>query len=379
MIRCWLLACVSLSLWTMPAPRAEATDPCLSPTLYAANAPVAARIAATACSEHRLWYRPFIDADGRLAGSRVREAEAARLGNGQPAWERVIEYWRDGGLLWQTQAASACGGAEQIGAPAWCRSFVVDTPWSAAFVSWVMYRAVVPGYRGSASHVQYVRRAYRDPLGNAYRVAYPQTARPKQGDLLCYVRVAGRVYGFEGVMAQLAGNDGGLNMHCDIVVGTEATPGGLLHLVGGNVFDGVTMRILRLDGTGRLSGLPLRGLDDTECAPDQAEACDMNRQDWAVLLQLRDEAELQSLALPPPQEGSAAAPLLPAGAEAPPCCSECEDGDGRAPCPVEGSPVPEAAEPEAAASEPAELKPAEPEAAEAGAAANDASPEAGPV
>lgn len=282
------------STWA-PSP-ATAADPCVSPDLYAPGAPAAARIAAAACTEHRLWYRPFIDAGGRLAGSRVREAESARLGNGQPAWERVIAYWRDSGLLWQTGAASACGSTDTgPAAPAWCRSFVVDTPWSAAFVAWVMRSADVPGYRGSASHVQYVRRAYRDPSGNAYRVAFPQGAKPRQGDLLCYVRVTSRIYGFDGVMALLAGDEGGLDMHCDIVVGVTQAPEPAAYLVGGNVFDGVTMRIIALDGAGRLSTLQMRSGTDQDCSPESPSACNLNRQDWAVLLELRDETALTAL------------------------------------------------------------------------------------
>ncbi|TDK23343.1 DUF2272 domain-containing protein [Luteimonas aestuarii] len=322
---CRRLACLALLLLCSPL-RVVAADPCTLPDTYA-GATTAARIAATACTEHRLWYRPFIDAQGRLAGSRVREAEAARLGNGQPAWERVVEYWRDSGLLWQTQAASACGGMEGIGAPAWCRGFVVDTPWSAAFVSWVMQQADVPGYRGSASHVHYVRRAYRDPLGSAYRVSYPQGAKPVQGDLLCYARVASRTYGFDGLMAQLAGDDGGLNMHCDIVVGIAD---GMAYLVGGNVFDGVTMRMLALDASARLSTLPMRSTEDPECAPERPEACDMNRQDWAVLLQLRPETELAALRAP------RALPELPVAGPAQPlparCCVECVPEDTAPPC-----------------------------------------------
>jgi hypothetical protein len=318
-------ACLALLVLCGPA-SAGAVDPCTLPDTYTGTT-VAARIAATACTEHRLWYRPFIDAQGRLAGSRVREAETTRLGNGQPAWERVIEYWRDSGLLWQTPAASACGGTEAIGAQAWCRGFVVDTPWSAAFVAWVMQKAGVPGYRGSASHVHYIRNAYRDPLGNAYRVTYPRGARPAPGDLLCYARVESRSYGFEGLMTQLAGDDGGLGMHCDVVVGIG---GGTAYLVGGNVFDGVTMRMLALDAAGRLSALAPRGEDEAECAPDRPEACDMNRQDWAVLLELRPEAELAALHGP---QALPSAPTPVGGRDATArCCVECVPEDTAPPC-----------------------------------------------
>lgn len=325
MTGCWRLACLALLVLCAPTP-ASAADPCTSPDTYTGTT-VAARIAATACTEHRLWYRPFIDAQGRLAGSRVREAETARLGNGQPAWERVIEYWRDSGLLWQTGAASACGGMDGIGAQAWCRGFVVDTPWSAAFVAWVMQQAGVPGYRGAASHVHYIRHAYREPLDNAYRVTYPLGARPAPGDLLCYARVESRSYGFEGLMTQLAGDDGGLGMHCDVVVGTGD---GTAYLVGGNVFDGVTMRMLALDAAGRLSALALRGEDEPECVPDRPEACDMNRQDWAVLLALRPEAELATLrGSQGPPSGPTAVSDRDATAR---CCVECVPEDTAPPC-----------------------------------------------
>jgi len=70
-----LFACALGYLLALPAP-SIAADAC--PLLRAqTDAPtVATRIAAAACEEHQLWYRPFIDLDGRYAGSRVREAEA---------------------------------------------------------------------------------------------------------------------------------------------------------------------------------------------------------------------------------------------------------------------------------------------------------------
>ena len=79
------------------------------------------------------------------------------------AWKKVARYWKDSGLSDEcTTTATAC------------RSFVIDTPWSAAFVSCVMRRAALPGFGASASHVDYVRAAYRDPEGSAYRIADPR-------------------------------------------------------------------------------------------------------------------------------------------------------------------------------------------------------------
>ncbi|QCO67654.2 DUF2272 domain-containing protein [Luteimonas yindakuii] len=319
---------------------APAADPCPLLRGEVDAADVATRIAAVACEEHQLWHRPFIDADGRLAGSVVREAEAALLANGEQAWRRVAGYWRDSGLL--AAAAGRPGAAECAYAgidghpsPA-CRAFVVDTPWSAAYVSWVMRRAGLRGFNGSASHVSYVRDAYRGPDASAYRVAAPESARPKRGDLLCYARASTRTFGFAGLAQLLATSDEGLGMHCDIVV--DARPHtGLAWLVGGNVFDGVTLRMLPLTPGGLLHELPVRQLSDPPCSPDHPQACSANRQDWTVLLELRPPDVLAGLAPPPPlQVTHAASIVLPAQPPGTPdgCCIHCIAGDTRVPrCP----------------------------------------------
>lgn len=311
-----------------------AADPC--PLLRAQqSAPDAAtRIAAVACEEHQAWHRPFIDREGGLLGSVVREAEAARLANGQPAWLRVSDYWRGSGLLWQVMqrpGAAACAHAGEQQAPAACRAFVVDTPWSAAFVSWVLRRAALPGFSGSASHVDYVRAAYRDPEGSAYRIVDPRVARPARGDMLCYVRVPGRSYGFAGLATLLSTRDDGLGMHCDIVVSVGEDGDRTARLVGGNVFDGVTMRLLPLTSGGRFESLPQRTEGAPVCSPDIPQACSANLQDWAALLQLRPQAELSALAPPMPLQGPAQAPVAP-----PQCCVHCVVGAGVPRCPAAG-------------------------------------------
>jgi len=289
-LRSCLLA--ALLAWAWPA---AAADPCPSLRAQAASPSPAVRIAAAACEEHRLWYRPFIDADGRIAGTRVREAEASPLANGQAAWQRVVDYWRGSGLL-----GSAGGSGQCASGPSSCRMFVVDTPWSAAFISWVMRTARIPGFSSSPSHVRYVRHAYRAPQASAWRFADPATTAVAQGDLLCYVRVPSRTFGFDGLGARIAGSDAGLDMHCDIVVGADTAEERVAYLVGGNVVDGVTMRLLRLAPDGRFERLPTRAPGDVECSPDAQAACNASRQDWAVLLQLRPEHELVALAAPSP-------------------------------------------------------------------------------
>ncbi|MDH7452685.1 DUF2272 domain-containing protein [Luteimonas composti] len=271
---------------------ALASDPCMRLGTPAAD-DVPGRIAAVACEEHRNWYRPFIEADGRVGVVSVREAQRARLVNGQPAWERVIEYWRGSGLLWQAGAGDCAYG--ELPAPS-CRAFVVDTPWSAAFVSWVMQRAGLPGFGASASHLGYVRRAYREPFLSPYRVSNPESGKVGVGDMLCSVRGGTRVYGFGELAHVLSNNDPGLGMHCDIVVGTSIRDRvQYAHLIGGNVFDTVAMRELPLSAGGRFAALPMRLASDPDCTPESRHVCDLNRQDWSVLLQLRPAAELAGL------------------------------------------------------------------------------------
>ena len=337
-VRGWMcLAMLAAMAGIMAIGPALAADPC--PLLRAQqSAPdIATRIAAVACEEHQAWHRPFIDEEGRLAGSVVREAESALLANGQPAWQRVADYWRGSGLLGQVmqrQGAADCVGAGTGQGAAACRAFVVDTPWSAAFVSWVMRRAALPGFGASASHVDYVRAAYRDPEGSAYRIADPRAARPRRGDLLCYVRVPGRSYGFAGLATLLSGDGGGLGMHCDVVVSAGEDGGPAARLVGGNVLDGVTMRMLPLTAGGYFANLPTRLEGDAACSPDAPAACSANRQDWAALLQLRPQAELASLAPPPRVEGPTSVPAAPR------CCVHCVVGAGVPRCAAGESPTP---------------------------------------
>ncbi|WP_101927679.1 MULTISPECIES: DUF2272 domain-containing protein [Luteimonas] len=340
--RLWLATLLVLGL-ALGLPRdAVAADPCPIARGQVDNADPATRLAAAACEEHQLWHRPFIDAEGRYAGSTVREAEAALLTNGEQAWRRVAGYWRGADLLARMQGrpgASDCLYAGLATMPsAACRAFVVDVPWSAAFVSWAARRARLPGFNGSPSHVDYVRDAYRNPATSPYRVVDPQAARPARGDMLCYVRAANRVFGFAGLATLLSSDESGLGMHCDIVVAAAEQGDGRAYLVGGNVLDGVTMRLMPLTAGGQFDRLAVRTLTDPPCSPDTPAGCNANRQDWAVLLQLRPAAELATLLPAPPMGGvpvlPAPTPTTPGTAPAPMCCVECTVGDGLPRCPV---------------------------------------------
>lgn len=328
-MRVWMLAL--LLLLAPHAVRAADACPGLRSQQYAADP--ATRIAAVACNEHIVWYRPFIDRDGRIASTSVTEAEGSVLGDGySEAWRRVVGYWRESGLLRQmggAAGASACSHVASATPLPACRGFVIDTPWSAAFVSWVMVKAGLPGFRPSASHIDYVRAAAVHSQDSAYQFLDPATASPAAGDMLCYVRVPDQVYGFEGLLAAVHADGNGLQMHCDIVVATSSGNDATAYLVGGNVQQSVTMRLLPLNRNGRFWALPRTSAGAPACSPDNEDACNFNRQDWAVLLKLKPAAVLAEL---PPPVRPLPTSVLPA-TPAPACCVNCVVGSGVPRCP----------------------------------------------
>lgn len=290
---------LSIFLLALPAP-ATAYEVCDLPPRYGLSE-LAIRIARVACDEHRQWYRPFIGLDGRLASQRVTEAESAELlDHGLPAWRRVAAYWQESrtlAMLDRPGAASCASALDTRPAQSDCRAFLLDTPWSAAFVSWVMVRAGVPGFPVSPSHIDYIAASYRAGGNGPYAYADPAVGKPEPGDLLCYLRGNREAFGAAGLRAALAA--GGAiprKSHCDIVVAANVGGDRTLYLIGGNVLNAVTMRKLPLDAAGHVVppslAQPGNGgadADDpgTYCSPGNEAACNFNRQDWAVLLKLQ--------------------------------------------------------------------------------------------
>jgi len=286
---------LSCCLLLLAATAAHALEVCDLPPRHGTGA-TAQTIVRTACNEHRLWQRAFIDRDGRIAHLGTTEAENESLADdGLVAWQRVAGYWRESGTL---SAMAAHPGAQSCLAPPGeratdndCRAFLLDNPWSAAFVAWVMTRAGVPGFLRSPRHIDYIRAAYGGGAGAVpYRFGDPATDKPAPGDLLCFLRDRDGTLSHAGlVQALAAGRTDRWKSHCEVVV--AANPGGdrTLYLIGGNVANTVVMRKLPLDRTGRLD-LPTPPASGPEpqpgCSPGREEACDFNRQDWAALLKL---------------------------------------------------------------------------------------------
>lgn len=254
------------------------------------------RIAEAACREHADWYAPFINGDGRVGwqeGHVPMEAEggAERLASGTAPWQRVAEYWRRTPALDNLRRANGAKECEALSGvwqdSAACRSFILDHPWSAAFVSYVMKRAGVEDFAYSAEHIVYMRDAYASTSPRKrYRLVAPGRERPEVGDLLCYSREA-RVADYRGLIAFFEQGGGSLKTHCDIVVGVDLNGDSKLYTIGGNLMQTVMMRKLPLNAAGRFVPQP-KADDDASCRMNDERACSLNAKAWVALLKLRE-------------------------------------------------------------------------------------------
>lgn len=122
-----------------------------------------------------------------------------------------------------------------------------STPWSAAFVSWVMCEAGVDGFARSWAHRDYVDAAIAasdDRVRHPYR-AYEADRIPLIGDLLCSSRDE---YGPKQLADRRDNPDDEAMMHCDLVVAIDA-PSGLILAIGGNVDNAVSLIPYRIVAT----------------------------------------------------------------------------------------------------------------------------------
>ncbi|RQO53765.1 DUF2272 domain-containing protein [Variovorax sp. KBW07] len=316
------------SAWAMPG--------CLDTAVQVPSPPRALAMADAALLEHQAFGGQAMDAEGRLTQSGDSEAEDTRRSAKGPApWQRVLGYWRaidpqdsrlpslvrfggthpaDRRLLTQALNQSAAlslqspGGGPDLGLDAnglraaevaLNRVAVIDSPWSAAFISWLARRAGLSDqeFVFSEAHVDYAGAAWQagvaesagQPTRSAMRACDLMRTPPRVGDLVCQARgTAGAgLNTFDKIGEVLATRPTGgeaLPMHCDVVVAIDATG---FDTVGGNVLQSVTLR--RLDfarGTQLLdpSYLP------EGCALSRAPGCvdrHMSRQPWSLLLQWR--------------------------------------------------------------------------------------------
>ena len=348
---------------------------------------VATRIAQTALDEHYRFGGHQVDANGRLFRFGLVEAEQeesdgdddeARLGD--LGWWQVLKYWRalHGSnarvaarlRVWGYEQASAshnddkpeaAGGdrvplhgeahvADAIKVPAAdliklgkhaddqdtaevlreaaFRAAIIDNPWSAAFISYVVKIAALGDtpnlphlqdfaktrFQLSSAHRHYIFAAFKTSAADAaigqkapddahfYRACPLSSTRPRIGDLVCYHREplladlsAGAVRDRILSEARLGQSETSVSRtHCDVVAHIDRKAQ-KMYVVGGNVQQSVTVKKLRLrrdlkfaenrNGCGDWTlPPPSKG---TPVGPGLMQNCSLNEKKWFVLLQMR--------------------------------------------------------------------------------------------
>jgi hypothetical protein len=132
----------------------------------------------------------------------------------------------------------ALAAAEYRANPGW------RTPWSAAFISWVMCEGGVSDFRRSWAHRDYVDASIAATQGatHPYHAAEPDRA-PSVGDLLCSSRADYRT----DLTARREDAAPEASMHCDLVVAINI-PARLILAIGGNVDNAVSLVPYRIIG-----------------------------------------------------------------------------------------------------------------------------------
>jgi len=313
-------------------PAAQGAEPSALCTATAARPsadPRAGLLIDAAAAQHAAFGRQEIDSAGRLVRAGYGEAEFDRdPGDTEPTWRKVQRFWqawsplephqvRDSQGRYQrtdllrqaVQAASTArlnsfGGDERnLGLStreadaldtSVLRAALVDTPWSAVFISWLVREAgFEPGaFAFSEAHADYARAAYAtrrdegrglaDP--GAYRACDLATTPPRPGDLVCNTRARAAAIDTFDALGEVLQAGRSLPMHCDLVVSVDATALEM-RTIGGNVLQSVTLRRLALQPRTDAGLPPLLSSRYRERAG--AEDAGFNDQPWTLLMQLR--------------------------------------------------------------------------------------------
>ena len=312
------------------------------------------RIAQTAIGEFTGFDGHRIDSNGRLFRFGLTEAEHEEDDGGdRPAsvghlgWWQVMKYWRalfggdpadkleargyrdaststeetQAAALLRTSAAQLLRAADGASDPAEreilreaaLRAAIIDTPWSAAFISYVIRQSGVPAnaFQFSNAHRAYIYDAFAASAAELtntagdriYRACPLTTTRPHVGDLICNQREpaladAGDDVVRERIRAELDGGADARSVrrtHCEVIAHIDARAR-KIYSIGGYVNQGVTARKLNLRHDLKFSASQRAGcggpghwtLPQPSGGTSQAsEKCSLNDKKWFVLLQLR--------------------------------------------------------------------------------------------
>ena len=313
------------------------------------------RIAQAAITEFTQFGGHQIDTNGRIFRFGMTEAEHEQdEGGDRPtsvghlAWWQVMKYWRalfdndpadklevlgyrdassatretDSTEILRSTAARLLREADAATDPverevlreAAVRAAVIDTPWSAAFVSYVIRQAGAPpnAFLYSNAHRAYIYDAFaasaaeltKEAREQLYR-ACPVNTRPRPGDLICHQRETALADASDAQVRERIRED--LNngetrsvrrTHCEVIAYVD-TRARQMYTIGGNVNQAVTARKLNLRpglkfsaaqksqcGSSARWTLPQPGTD-TPRASNAPQKCSLNDRKWFVLLQVR--------------------------------------------------------------------------------------------
>jgi hypothetical protein len=260
--------------------------------------------------QHQLFGGQVIERNGGLFRVGYHEAEWDRpRGEPVPTWQRVATFWRalsnseppllitSAGLVARAQAERAGAATKEEVAvhEALLRAAIVDTPWSAAFISYLMKTAgFSPSeFEFSDSHADYVQAAFEtsaaeaagEPTAYAFRACNAATTPPRAGDLLCATRAtAADITRFDALATTMATRPRGrpFPMHCELVVRADEGGDAKLETIGGNVVQSVTLTRMTLNARKVLGDAYV--MHTVPPVPPQH----LSRRPWVVLLQFRN-------------------------------------------------------------------------------------------
>lgn len=312
------------------------------------------RIAQTAVDEFTRFGGHQIDANGRLFRFGLTEAEheeddggARQATIGHLGWWQVMKYWQalygndaaskleargyrdastakdeaqEAGLL-RTDAARLLREAESVSDPAAreilreaaLRAAIVDTSWSAAFISYVVKQsgAAETAFHFANAHRAYIYDAFATSAAeqdkhdhHTYRACPLSATKPRIGDLICNQRESSLADSTEEavrerIRTELASGGDTRSVrrtHCEVVASIDPRARTMV-TIGGNVLQAVTARKLKLRKRslkfqaaqkGHCGGADRFALTKTSAqAPHGPAKCSLNDRKWFVLLQVR--------------------------------------------------------------------------------------------